>query len=345
MEGKISASATTATTTAKPLSTENVDLLLDSVDAFLLDCDGLTFHLTVYSSSELGQHALSFLRISFPCSLGVIWHNNVLLDGVAATLHFLRLMGKRLFFVTNNSNRSRRQNYERFESHGISVSEEEIFSSSYAVAMYLAINNFPSDKRIYVIGPGGILEDLKLVGYNGFEGPDDDMSTEKPISGYSLEDHANVGAVVLGFLYLTMTTSTLCMRNNPECLFITTSDKAISSFLETQQLPDANAVTTTLGSSHSIKMKPILVGKPSTIIMDIIRQRCDISCSRMCMVGDTLPQDIAFGKKTGCKTLLVLSGRTTLSALCDPSNDIQPDYYSDSVGDIFRLSKQQLPSL
>ncbi|KAI4294855.1 hypothetical protein MLD38_040458 [Melastoma candidum] len=318
MEGKISASATTATTTAKPLSTENVDLLLDSVDAFLLDCDG------------------------------VIWHNNVLLDGVAATLHFLRLMGKRLFFVTNNSNRSRRQNYERFESHGISVSEEEIFSSSYAVAMYLAINNFPSDKRIYVIGPGGILEDLKLVGYNGFEGPDDDMSTEKPISGYSLEDHANVGAVVLGlsiFNHDNLEYAALCMRNNPECLFITTSDKAISSFLETQQLPDANAVTTTLGSSHSIKMKPILVGKPSTIIMDIIRQRCDISCSRMCMVGDTLPQDIAFGKKTGCKTLLVLSGRTTLSALCDPSNDIQPDYYSDSVGDIFRLSKQQLPSL
>ncbi|KAI4325962.1 hypothetical protein MLD38_031320 [Melastoma candidum] len=136
----------------------------------------------------------------------------------------------------------------------------------------------------------------------------------------------------------------LCMRNNPECLFIATSDRAISSFLETQQLPDANALTTALGSSHSIKMKPILVGKPSTFIMDIIRQRCDISCSRMCMVGDTLPQDVAFGKNTGCKTLLVLSGRTTLSALCDPSNDIQPDYYSDSVGDIFRLSKQQLPS-
>ncbi|KAI4326085.1 hypothetical protein MLD38_031433 [Melastoma candidum] len=318
MEDKNSASAATVTTTAKPLSTENVDLLLDSVDAFLFDCDG------------------------------VIWHKNVLFDGVAATLHFLRLMGKRLFFVTNNSNRSRRQYSERFESHGISVSEEEILSSSYAAAMYLAINNLPSDKRIYVIGPGGILEDLKLVGYNGFEGPDDGMSTEEPKSGDSLEDHSNVGAVVLGFPKFNhdnLEYAALCMRNNPECLFIAANNTGIRSFLETQQLPDANAVTTALGSSHSIKMKPILVGKPSTFIMDIIRQRCDISCSRMCMVGDTLRQDIAFGKNTGCKTLLVLSGHTNLLALCDSSNDIQPDYYSDSVGDIFRLSKQQLPSL
>ncbi|KAI4325961.1 hypothetical protein MLD38_031319 [Melastoma candidum] len=184
MEGKTSASATTATTTAKPLSTENVDLLLDSVDAFLFDCDGLTFHLTVYSSSELGKHALSFLRISFPCSFGVIRHNNVLLDGVGATLHFLRLMGKTLFFVTNNSNRSRRQHYERFESHGISVNEEEIFSSSYAVAMYLAINNFPSDKRVSCEDP--VQQVGLLMSRAGLRHPLPEFDPSKILSGSSL---------------------------------------------------------------------------------------------------------------------------------------------------------------
>ncbi len=37
--------------------------------------------------------------------------------------------------------------------------------------------------------------------------------------------------------------------------------------------------------------------------------RFQISCSKMCMVGDRLDTDILFGKNAGCKTLLVFSGK------------------------------------
>ncbi|KAI0508039.1 hypothetical protein KFK09_014173 [Dendrobium nobile] len=40
---------------------------------------------------------------------------------------------------------------------------EEIFSFSFAAAMYLKLNNFPHDKKVYVIGEEGILEELELA--------------------------------------------------------------------------------------------------------------------------------------------------------------------------------------
>lgn len=87
------------------------------------------------------------------------------------------MQGKKLVFVTNNSSKSRKQYAKKFLSLGVDVSEvmsiqtvflgrfswilkhnksdlkcliqqDEIFSSSFAAAMYLKLNNFPQDKKV-----------------------------------------------------------------------------------------------------------------------------------------------------------------------------------------------------
>lgn len=95
----------------------------------------------------------------------------------------------------------------------------------------------------------------------------------------------------------------------------------------------------------STQKEPLVVGKPSTFMMDylsnkydnqaksihfkhfcfynilnvrlegrslifsfVIYNRFGISKSQICMVGDRLDTDILFGQNGGCKTLLVLSG-------------------------------------
>ncbi|WVY94640.1 hypothetical protein V8G54_033728 [Vigna mungo] len=126
---------------SQPLSPNNFKDLFDSVEAFLFDCDG------------------------------VIWKGDELIQGVPQTLQMLRSKGKKLVFVTNNSWKSRSQYAQKFQSLGISVSQDEIFSSSFAAAMYLKAKDFPSQNKVYVIGGEGILEELQLAGIAAFGGP------------------------------------------------------------------------------------------------------------------------------------------------------------------------------
>ncbi|KAJ7946463.1 Phosphoglycolate phosphatase [Quillaja saponaria] len=297
---------------AKPasqlLSPHNVRDLLDSIEAFLFDCDG------------------------------VIWKGDKLIDGVPETLDLLRSKGKKLVFVTNNSTKSRRQYAKKFQSLGISVNENEIFSSSFAAAMFLKVNSFPSEKKVYVIGGEGILEELQLAGFTGLGGPEDGKKIAEWKSDCLFEHDKSVGAVVVGLdpyiNYYKLQYGTLCIRENPGCLFIATNRDAVGHMTDLQEWPGAGCMVAAI--CGSTQKEPVVVGKPSTFMMEFLLQKFDVPCSKMCMVGDRLDTDILFGQNSGCKTLLVFSGVTTESILQDPSNNIQPDYFTDKISDILK---------
>ncbi|KAK3007160.1 hypothetical protein RJ639_017240 [Escallonia herrerae] len=315
------------------LSPHNARNLFDSVDAFLFDCDG------------------------------VIWKGDALIDGVPETLEMLRSKGKKLVFVTNNSTKSRRQYANKFRSLGITVTEDEIFSSSFAAAMFLKVNGFPREKKVYVLGEEGILEELELAGFTGIGGPftffhivrlsclliglrlssisslEDGTKTVQLKPNSLFEHDKSVGAVVVGLdqyvNYYKLQYGTLCIRENPGCLFIATNRDAVGHMTDLQEWPGAGCMVAAI--CGSTQKEPIVVGKPSTFMMDFLLQKFHISTSRMCMVGDRLDTDILFGQNAGCKTLLVFSGVTTQSTLQDPSNDIRPDYYTSKVSDVLNL--------
>jgi phosphoglycolate phosphatase len=49
--------------------------------------------------------------------------------------------------------------------------QEEIFPSSFAAAAYLKSVNFPSNKKVYVVGEGGIQLELTQAGISHIGGP------------------------------------------------------------------------------------------------------------------------------------------------------------------------------
>ena len=145
--------------------------LLDKTDVFIFDCDG------------------------------VIWKGDTLIDGVPAVLEMLRAAGKKIFFVTNNSTKSRKGYLGKFKSLGLeTVAAEEIFSSSFAAAAYLEQTKFKATgKKVYIIGEVGIQEELDLIGVPWIGGASDAGKKVELKSGYALPHDKDVGAVIVGF--------------------------------------------------------------------------------------------------------------------------------------------------
>ncbi|KAJ6892940.1 hypothetical protein NC651_025985 [Populus alba x Populus x berolinensis] len=289
--------------------------------------------------------------------------------------------GRDLVFDTNNFKQILGNNMVKSSRHLVLMSvsnsfisiplfQEEIFASSFAAAAYLKSIDFPKDKKVYVVGEDGILKELELAGFQYLGGPllVDSMIPEiatrrwwekielKP--GFLMEHDKDVGAVVVGFdryfNYYKVQYGTLCIRENPGCLFIATNRDAVTHLTDAQEWAGSHlpfiTIYVSLFSNHvkavvlwsvlfvgSTQREPLVVGKPSTFMMDYLANKFGILKSQICMVGDRLDTDILFGQNGGCKTLLVLSGVTSLSMLQSPGNSIQPDFYTNKISDFLSL--------
>jgi len=298
-------------------------------DAVSMKSAGLCQKLTV--PSELLDKTDVFI---FDCD-GVIWKGDSLIDGVPATLAMLRAMGKKIFFVTNNSTKSRKGYLAKFVGLGLdTVEAEEIFSSSFAAAAYLEQTKFKdTGKKVYINGEVGIEEELDLIGVPWIGGGSDAGKKIELKSGYALPHDESVGAVIVGFdreiNYHKIQYAQLCINENPGCEFIATNLDAVTHLTDAQEWAGNGAMAGAIKGCTG--RDPTLVGKPSPLMIDYIVDKYGCDRGRICMVGDRLDTDILFGQNNGLLSCLTLSGVTTETKLVSTENTIKPDYYVDSI--------------
>lgn len=288
--------------------TDPMAQLLDGVDVFIFDCDG------------------------------VIWRGDSLIDGIPETLDKLRALGKKMFFVTNNSTKSRAGYKKKFDSLGLNIPAEEIFSSSFAAAAYLEQTKFKdTGKKAYIIGEIGICEELDLIDVPWIGGPGDKDMVPDMGPGGKLEHDHDVGAVIVGFdryiNYYKIQTAQLCINENPGCEFIATNLDAVTHLTDAQEWAGNGSMVGAIKGCTG--QEPTVVGKPSPLMIDYLCDKLGLERNKICMVGDRLDTDILFGTDNGLKSLLVLSGVTTEEKLLGDDNKITPDYYADSIADFF----------
>lgn len=84
-----------------------------------------------------------------------------------------------------------------------------------------------------------------------------------------------------------------------------------------------------------------VVGKPSNFMFECVARQFDLDPQRCLMVGDRLDTDIMLGSNCGLKTLLTLTGVSTVAeaeanqkSQCPHRQKMVPDYYVDSIADI-----------
>ncbi|AGO10272.1 AaceriABL184Wp [[Ashbya] aceris (nom. inval.)] len=296
-------------------SATRVQSFLDQYDTFLFDCDG------------------------------VLWLGTHLLPLVKETLAMLAAKGKKLYFVTNNSTKSRAAYAKKFASFGITVGVEQIFTSSYAAALHVrdVLQLTPGTDKIWVFGEAGIEDELQLMGYEGLGGSDQRLDAPfaadtSPFLTGGLDPA--VRAVVAGLdthLNYHRLSVTLQYLQRPDVAFVATNlDNTLPQ--KGLKLPGAGTMIQCLATASG--REPQACGKPNQNMLKSIIAATGLDRTRTCMVGDRLNTDMRFGADGGLGTLLVLTGiETEEGALAPSSEHPQPAYYADKLGSLYELSE------
>ena len=265
-----------------------------------------------------GEGLLSRIATDVDCIVmdcdGVIWQGDTLLPGARESIALLREQGKRLVFVTNNSNKSRAQYVYKFEQLGITVEKEEIFSAAFAAAAYLKTRKFA--KKAFVVGGRGIVDELNDMQIEVDPGVFNAVEcTEQDWEEMFLDE--DVGAVIVGqdvaFTYAKLAYASLAIQRG--ATFVATNPDAADA-LGPGMMPGAGAVVAAVETASGCSPE-MYAGKPSAFLLELLKGN-HVDMSRTLVVGDRLDTDVAFGKAGGAGvTVLTLSGVSTLDDVDD----------------------------
>lgn len=253
---------------------------------------------------------------------GVIYRGSELIPSADDFIAKLQERGIPFSFLTNNSQRTRRDVVTRLARMGINVEERHVFTCAMATARFLARQK-PCGTA-YVIGEGGLSYALHR-------------------NGYSIVDH-EADYVVVGegrSVTLEMLEVAIRLILNGAKLIATNLDPNCPT--KSGLRPGAGATVAFLETATG--RRALNIGKPSPLMMRAARKELNLAASETIMIGDTMDTDILGGMQMGYRTILVLSGGTREEDVA--LFPYQPDMIIPSIADlVHRLDtlEQYLPT-
>jgi NagD protein len=240
---------------------------------------------------------------------GVIYRDSHLIPGAERFIAELQAASVPFMFLTNNSQRTRRDIAIKLSRMGIAVNESNVFTCAMATARFLASQR--PYGTAYVIGEGGLLQALHVHGYAIVDkDPDYVVIGEGRTLTYEMVETA---------LNLVLKGAKLVATNmDPNCPTARGSR------------PGAGAIVSMIEQAAGVKA--FSVGKPSPIMMRMARKTLGLDAHHTIMIGDTMETDILGGVQMGYHTVLVLSGSTKTNDLSGYAYG--PDKIVDSLADL-----------
>jgi NagD protein len=243
---------------------------------------------------------------------GVIYRGHELIPGADAFIGRLLADDVPFLFLTNNSQRTRRDVATKLRRMGIEAEDRHIFTCAMATARFLAWQK--PGGTAYVIGEGGLLQALHQNGYAIVDQrPDYVVVGEGRAFNFEMVETA-VRMIMAGAKLIATNMDPNCPTANglrPGC-------GAIVSMLET-----------------ATGIRAFSVGKPSPIMMRAARKELGLEAAQTTMIGDTMETDILGGVQLGYRTVLVLSGGTQREDLARYA--YRPDVVVDSIADLYEM--------
>lgn len=214
---------------------------------------------------------------------GTIYFGNQLAYKANEVISYARNLYKNIFFVTNNSAKTREQVLNKLINLGINVQPDELITSSFAIAKYLQNNNY---KEIYCIGTEALSDEIAKLGIQTKS-----QNPQAIVVGYNpdfkLEDLNELANIQLNDYKLIVANKE---RNYPK----------ENGYILPGAGPIVSAVETLLN-----KTSDIIIGKPNIEMLKIIISDLNIKPEEICIVGDSYNSDIKMAQNYGSKGILI----------------------------------------
>lgn len=218
----------------------------------------------------------------------------------------------RFLVLTNNSIFTPRDLSARLQMSGLTIPEENIWTSALATARFLADQQ--PGARLFVIGEAG-------------------LTTALHEAGFILTD-TEPDYVVLGetrtYSFEAITKAVRFIVDGAR--FICTNPDATGPSKE-GPLPATGAVAAMIESAS--RRKPYVVGKPNPMMFRSALNRIEAHSENTAMIGDRMDTDMVAGMEAGLFTVLVLSGITKRENI--NAYPYRPNLVLDSVDDLIDL--------
>lgn len=219
---------------------------------------------------------------------GTLYHGKIRIDGADTLIRRLQEQRIPYLFVTNNSSRTPEQVACHLTEMGIPAKPDEVCTSSLAAAHY--ISGESPGAKVAMIGEQGLRHALESAG----------LTLVKDAPQYVVQ------GIDRNFNYDSLMQAMRWIQGGAISV-LTNPDLQLPS--DTGLTPGAGSIGAAIEAASGVK--PIVIGKPSSILMKFAIDRLGKSPEETIVLGDNIRTDIAAGAHAGCKTVLVWTGVTT----------------------------------
>jgi len=296
-------------------------------------------NLDINSLNKMIQNIDTFI---FDCD-GVIWNRDKLIEKSNLVIEYLNKLNKQVLFVTNSSTKTSDILFDKFTSFNIPAERKNIIHAGLATVFYINTLNLQPKSEIYLIGSNNLyntimdnnIHNLIISGLEDNDKKFNNLANDNKLAKDLFNDITNnrYKAVIIGwdnyFNTFKLAKASSILKYQKNCHFISSNNDFTAPFNENVTMPASGSIIKSIELSCNRKSK--CVGKPSIELANYLINHFHLNPNRTCMVGDRIDSDLYFGKNANFKTLIVLSGVTSLDELKNLQIKNRPDYYSQSI--------------
>lgn len=241
---------------------------------------------------------------------GTLNFEDELIPGAKEFLDTLINNHKQFVYLTNNSSRSGKDYVKKMRVLGLPCEAHQVFTSGMAMGLFLKQNRL--SQTVYLVGTKAL--EIEILSY-GVK-----LVEEKPdivVVGFDRE---------LTYQKLERACEFLCSGAE----FLATNVDKVCPIKGGRYIPDCGSMCDML--EVATKKKPHYIGKPNRDMIDILAKEYHLENHEIAMVGDRLYTDIATAIHAKARSILVLSGETTIHDVNESS--LKPDHIFTSVEEL-----------